>query len=86
MSNNVESVLNVKLGMYVDFMLYLYKQAWRHENEVKQHRNCDEVLPVPNLTHLFESVSVSAEDGIVALWKAHTRSAPSLSSLPKVAL
>ena len=32
------------------------------------------------------SVSVSAHDGIVALGKAHTRSAPSLSSLPKVAL
>ena len=31
-------------------------------------------------------VSVSAQDGIVALGKAHTRSAPSLSSLPKVAL
>ena len=32
------------------------------------------------------SVSVSAQDGIVALGQAHTRSAPSLSSLPKVAL
>ena len=32
------------------------------------------------------SVSVSAQDGIVALRKANTRSAPSLSSLPKVAL
>ena len=32
------------------------------------------------------SVSVSAQDGILALGKAHTRSAPSLSSLPKVAL
>ena len=32
------------------------------------------------------SVSVSAQDGIVALGKAHTRSARSLSSLPKVAL
>ena len=31
-------------------------------------------------------VSVSAQDGIVALGKAHTRSAPPLSSLPKVAL
>ena len=35
---------------------------------------------------LFSSVSVSAQDGIVALRKANTRSAPSLSSLPKVAL
>ena len=32
------------------------------------------------------AVSVSAQDGIVALGKTHTRSAPSLSSLPKVAL
>ena len=32
------------------------------------------------------SVSVSAQDGIVALGKAHTRSALSLSSLLKVAL
>ena len=32
------------------------------------------------------SVSVSAQDSIVTLGKAHTRSAPSLSSLPKVAL
>ena len=37
-------------------------------------------------TGLGVSVSVSAQDGIVALGKAHTRSAPSLSSLPKVAL
>ena len=35
---------------------------------------------------LPDSVSVSAQDGIVALGKAHTRSAPFLSSLPKVAL
>ena len=32
------------------------------------------------------SVSVSAQNGIVALGKAHTRSAPALSSLPKIAL
>ena len=32
------------------------------------------------------SVSVSAQDGIIAHGKAHTRSTPSLSSLPKVAL
>ena len=32
------------------------------------------------------SVSVSAQDGVIALGKTHTRSAPSLSSLPKVAL
>ena len=32
------------------------------------------------------SVSVSAQDGMVALGKAHARSAPSLSSLPKVAI
>ena len=30
--------------------------------------------------------SASAQDGIVALGKAHTRFGPSLSSLPKVAL
>ena len=35
---------------------------------------------------LVKTVSVSAQDGTVALGKAHTRSAPSLSSLPKVAL
>ena len=39
-----------------------------------------------NFSFSFSSVSVSAQDGIVALGKAHTRSAPSLSSLPKVAL
>ena len=32
------------------------------------------------------SRSVSAHDGIAALGKVHTRSAPSLSSLPEVAL
>ena len=32
------------------------------------------------------SVSVSAPDDVVALQKVHTRSAPSLNSLPKVAL
>ena len=31
----------------------------------------------------LSSVSVSAQDGIVALGKAHTRSTPSLSSLPQ---
>ena len=36
--------------------------------------------------HSLISVSVSAQDGIVALGKAHTHSALSLSSLPKVAL
>ena len=35
---------------------------------------------------LFSSVSVSAQDGIVALGKANTRSPPSLGRLPKVAL
>ena len=35
---------------------------------------------------VFYTVSVSAQDGIVALGKAHMHSAPSLSSLPKVAL
>ena len=33
-----------------------------------------------------ETVSVSAQDGNIALGKTHTRSAPSLSSLPKVVL
>ena len=32
-----------------------------------------------------DSVSLSAQDGIVALGKAHTRFAPPLSSLPQVA-
>ena len=40
----------------------------------------------PEKMKVSVSVSVSAQDGIVALGKAHTRSAPSLSSLPKVAL
>ena len=35
---------------------------------------------------VYVSVSVSAQNGIVALGKANTRSSPSLSSLPKVAL
>ena len=37
-------------------------------------------------TWKFQAVSVSAEDGIVVLGKAHMRSTPSLSSLPKVTL
>ena len=36
--------------------------------------------------HGLPSVSVSAQDGIVALGKAHTRLAPSPSILPKVVL
>ena len=36
--------------------------------------------------NVFSSVSVSAQDDIVALGKAHTRSAQPFSSLPKVAL
>ena len=39
-----------------------------------------------NSVRVSVSVSVSSQNGIVALGKAHTRSAPSLSSLPKVAL
>ena len=35
---------------------------------------------------LMCAVSVSAQDDIVVPGKAHTRSAPSLSSLPKVSL
>ena len=34
----------------------------------------------------ISSVSASAQDDIVAFGKAHTRSTPSLSSLPKIAL
>ena len=37
-----------------------------------------------NLIHGWPQYSVSAQDGIVALGKAHTRSAPSLSSLPRL--
>ena len=41
----------------------------------------------PSLKYASITVSVfTAQDGIAALGKAHTRSAPSLSSLPKVAL
>ena len=45
-------------------------------------------LPVATLAQSQDvvSVSVSAQDGILALGKAYKRSAPSLSSLPKVAL
>ena len=39
-----------------------------------------------SLSSVSVSLSLSAQGGIVALGKAHTRSAPSLSSLPKVAL
>ena len=51
--------------------------------DVKQASDQQTILRV---TVSFSSVSVSAQDGIGALGKAHTRSAPSLSSLPKVAL
>ena len=38
------------------------------------------------LSNVINSVSVSAQDGIVALRKAHMRSSSSFSRLPKVAL
>ena len=44
----------------------------------------DSLFLFPRFSSL--SVSVSAQDGIVAFEKAHMRSATSLSSLPKVAL
>ena len=47
----------------------------------QHHRHHNHTITITTV-----SVSVSAQDGIVALGKAHTRSAPSLSSLPKVAL
>ena len=43
-------------------------------------------LQLERVNTVSVSVSVSAQDGIVALGKAHTRSSPSFSSLPKVAL
>ena len=62
--------------------------------KLKKSLHLNKQFPCLALTGLFSfssflisvSVSVSAQDGIVALGKAHTRSAPSLSSLPKVAL
>ena len=58
---------------------------------VRQHRQYPTVVcmyckATPAVSCNSVSVSVSAQDGIVALGKAHTRSAPSLSSLPKAAL
>ena len=50
---------------------------------------CDKVsLHTQSVDHIILqfSISDSAQDGIVALGKAHTRSAPYISSLPKVAL
>ena len=41
---------------------------------------------VQSTAHVIVSVSVSAQADIVTLGKAHTRSTPTLSSLPKVAL
>ena len=49
-----------------------------HTRLEQLNQSCVETVAVP--------VSVSAQDGIVALGKAHTRSAPTLSSLAKVAL
>ena len=54
-----------------------------------RHVQCWQVFHVTqshSLLSVSVSVSVLAQDGIVALGKAHTRSAPSLSSLLKVAL
>ena len=61
-------------------------QIW---NKNKDGRSVpSKVLNSPNVHSQAASVSVSvsAQEGIVALGKAHTRSATSLSSLPKVAL
>ena len=56
--------------------------TWGQLERLSQDRNAWRAL-VGGLCS--SSVSVSAQDDIVALGKAHTRSAPSLSSLPKVA-
>ena len=45
-----------------------------------------DTLPYHHQSNYLVSISVSAQDGIIALSKAHMRSAPSLCSLPKVAL
>ena len=53
--------------------------------ELTAERSCNSrQIVYPSLTSV--SVSVSALDGIELLRKAHTRSAPSLSCFPKVAL
>ena len=55
------------------------KNCFNHYRQKKKSQCC-------LFSSVSVSVSVSAQDGIVALRKANTRSAPSLSSLPKVAL
>ena len=55
------------------------KRKWKRK---ESYRN----VYLDNIRKVSVSVSVAAQDGIVALGTAHTRSASSLSSLPKVAL
>ena len=75
----------------VCMILYVLKLIQFIVRDARKKRNTV-VLPRENeknpvsLLAASVLVSVSAQDGIVALVKDHTRSAPSLSSLPKVAL
>ena len=66
-----------------------HETEWDRPLWVKSYTTYSQgIFPIPFATASLNtvSVSVSAQDGIVALGKAHTRSALSLSSLPKVAL
>ena len=68
-----------------DGICYTVEIYLRIENFITIFISSKTVFKGENPTHVA-SVSVSAQDGIVALGKAHTCSAPSFSSLCKVAL
>ena len=75
--------------MVVEIVLYV--SGTSHWGEGRRCRKAGDLtfavwLLVDHRTSVVQFSSVSAQDDIVALGKAHTRSAPSLSSLPMVVL
>ena len=70
---------------WVHFLVH-FSAALNFSNTFEQHEIWYSLEVVQAEHPVSVSVSVSAQDGIIALGKAHTCSAPSLSSLPKVSL
>ena len=54
--------------------------------DLTSHTEIEVADPTFCLTQSQFQFKVSAQDGIVVLWKAHTRTAQSVSSIPEVAI
>ena len=84
---NVISLYRTHAVGYPTILMFRQHTALPHSESAQSQLGCLVHMDLQRHYRLaFHTVSVSAQGGTVALGKAHTRSAPSFSSLPKVAL